>query len=130
MITADFAAEQGKYVMAVPGRPTDELSEGCNELIAQGAGVVLSVESLIETIFSDISCLKKKLSDDLILAPAEKLVYSSLGLCAKSLWELEFEALLYLPQRAWALKYRRDEEEYPHIAPLSFETGSNRAGWA
>lgn len=48
----------------------------------------------------------------------------------KSLWELEFEALLYLPQRAWALKYRRDEEEYPHIAPLSFETGSNRAGWA
>ena len=48
----------------------------------------------------------------------------------KSLWELEFEALLYLPQRAWALKYRRDEEEYHHIAPLSFETGSNRAGWA
>ena len=48
----------------------------------------------------------------------------------KSLWKLEFEALLYLPQRAWALKHRRDEEEYPHIAPLSFETGSNRAGWA
>lgn len=48
----------------------------------------------------------------------------------KSLWKLEFEALLYLPQRAWALKHHRDEEEYPHIAPLSFETGSNRAGWA
>lgn len=103
LITADFAAEQGKYVMAVPGRPTDELSEGCNELIAQGAGVVLSVESLIETIFSDISCLKKKLSDDLILAPAEKLVYSSLGLCAKSLWELEACTVLSLSELSGCL---------------------------
>lgn len=48
----------------------------------------------------------------------------------KRLWEMEFEALLYLPQRAWAQKYRRDEEEYPHIPPLSCETGSNREGWA
>ena len=48
----------------------------------------------------------------------------------KSLWELEFEALLYLPQRAWALKHHRDEGEYPHIPPLSYETGSNREGWA
>ena len=47
----------------------------------------------------------------------------------KRLWGMEFEALLYLPQRAWALKHCRDEEEYPHIPPLSFETGSNRAGW-
>lgn len=47
----------------------------------------------------------------------------------KRLWEMEFEALLYLPQRAWALKHRRDEEEYPHISPLSYETGSNREGW-
>ena len=47
----------------------------------------------------------------------------------KSPWGMEFEALLFLPRRAWALKHRRDEEEYPHISPLSVETGSNRAGW-
>ncbi len=103
LITADFAAEQGKYVMAVPGRLTDELSEGCNELIAQGADIVLSVESLIKTIFSDISDLKKKLSDDLTLAPAEKLVYSSLGLCAKSLWELEACTVLSLSELSGCL---------------------------
>ncbi|MCI9508537.1 MAG: DUF4240 domain-containing protein [Angelakisella sp.] len=47
----------------------------------------------------------------------------------KSLWQMEFEALLFLPRRAWAKKHRRDEDEYPHLPPLSFETGSNREGW-
>lgn len=47
----------------------------------------------------------------------------------KSLWQMEFEALLFLPRRAWAKKHCRDEDEYPHLPPLSFETGSNREGW-
>lgn len=39
LITADLALDQGKSVMAVPGRITDRLSEGCNWLISQGAGI-------------------------------------------------------------------------------------------
>lgn len=39
LITADLALEQGKSVMAVPGRVTDRLSEGCNWLISEGAGI-------------------------------------------------------------------------------------------
>ncbi|MDY3250418.1 MAG: DNA-processing protein DprA [Candidatus Choladocola sp.] len=89
LITAEFGAEQGKRVMAVPGRPGDELSEGCNELIAQGAEIILSVESFVKTVFPDYRKKQKKLSEDLILAPSEKLVYSSLGLHSKSIWELE-----------------------------------------
>lgn len=42
---------------------------------------------------------------------------------------MEFEALLYVPQKAWALKNNADIDEYPHIAPLSYETGSNENGW-
>lgn len=45
------------------------------------------------------------------------------------LWTMEFEALLYIPQRAWAKKHKKSEEDYPHIAPLSYETGSNTEGW-
>lgn len=45
---------------------------------------------------------------------------------AKDLWNMEFEALLYVPQKAWALKHKSSADEYPHIAPLSFETGSNQ----
>lgn len=96
LITADFAAEQGKQVFAVPGRPEDELSEGCNELIAQGAGVLLSAEDFIKINFPDYKEEKEKLSEDVLLAPAEKLVYSSLGLQSKSLWELEAATSLSL----------------------------------
>lgn len=47
LITADFALEQGRDVYALPGRVTDALSRGCNQLIAQGAGIILSVEDCL-----------------------------------------------------------------------------------
>lgn len=88
LITADCALEQGRSVMAVPGRLDDELSRGCNALIAQGAGVILSAESFCEQIFPDYRQQKKRKALHITLAPSEKLVYSSLGLHSKSLWEL------------------------------------------
>ena len=42
LITVDMALEQGKNVYAVPGRLTDRLSDGCNLLIRQGAGIALA----------------------------------------------------------------------------------------
>ncbi len=49
-ITVDMALEQGKNVYAVPGRLTDRLSDGCNLLIRQGAGIALSPEDLIREV--------------------------------------------------------------------------------
>ena len=49
-ITVDTALEQGKEVLAVPGRVTDRLSDGCNMLISQGAGVALHVEDVLERL--------------------------------------------------------------------------------
>ena len=89
LITADYALEQGRTVLAVPGRLDDELSRECNELIAQGAGVILSPESFAEQVFPDFRQQKKNKVSDIALAPSEKLVYSSLDLHSKSLWELE-----------------------------------------
>lgn len=48
LITVDMALEQGKDVHVVPGRITDRLSDGCNRLMTQGAGVFLSPESFAE----------------------------------------------------------------------------------
>lgn len=48
LITVDMALEQGREIYCVPGRVTDKLSEGCNKLIGQGAGIVLSVEDFLE----------------------------------------------------------------------------------
>ena len=50
MITADFALEQGKDIYAVPGRVTDSLSMGCNNLIRQGAGIINSVEDFVKDL--------------------------------------------------------------------------------
>jgi DNA processing protein len=46
-ITALFALEQGREVFAVPGMIDDELAQGCNTLIQEGAKLVTSVEDIV-----------------------------------------------------------------------------------
>lgn len=55
LITADHALEQGRDVMAVPGRVGDQLSEGCNRLIRQGAVMVTCFEDVCEVLCMDFS---------------------------------------------------------------------------
>ena len=45
------------------------------------------------------------------------------------LWKMEFEAILYVPMLAWAMKHGEDADSYPHITQKSYETGSNAKGW-
>lgn len=49
-ITVDRALEQGKDVYTIPGRLTDPLSRGCNQLIQQGARLVLSAEEILSEL--------------------------------------------------------------------------------
>ena len=51
LITVDMALEQGREVYALPGRVSDSLSDGCNRLIRQGAGVATCPEDLLEFFF-------------------------------------------------------------------------------
>ncbi len=48
LITAETALEQGRDIYALPGRITDELSEGTNRLIQDGAKSILTPEDLLE----------------------------------------------------------------------------------
>lgn len=67
-ITVDTALEQGREVLAIPGRVTDRLSDGCNYLISQGAGIAISVEDVLDRLwkiknvsaYSGLSCGKSK----------------------------------------------------------------------
>ncbi|MDO5344455.1 MAG: DNA-processing protein DprA [Lachnospiraceae bacterium] len=88
LITADLALEQGKDVYAVPGRSTDDLSRGCNRLIAQGAGVILTPERLMEELKLEQTTWEKFRKRQLSLAPEEELVYSNLDLLPKGLNEI------------------------------------------
>ena len=49
-ITVDMALEQGKEVLVLPGRITDALSFGCNRLIKQGAGILVSIEDIFQVL--------------------------------------------------------------------------------
>lgn len=51
-ITVTQALEQGKEVYAVPGRVTDLLSDGCNSLIKDGAGLADSVPTILDALSS------------------------------------------------------------------------------
>ena len=65
MITADLAIAQGKEVFALPGKISDENSEGPNELIKSGAYSALSAGDIIkkyEFLYGDVTDSEKLLS--------------------------------------------------------------------
>lgn len=49
-ITICQALEQGKEIFAVPGRITDGLSDGCNRIIAQGAGIAINPMAILDQL--------------------------------------------------------------------------------
>lgn len=89
LITADLALEQGKEVFAVPGRIYDALSEGCNNLIKQGANVYTNIDDIAQSL--NLKCGNKEKNDikiNLGLAHDEEKVYSEVDLQPKSLNEI------------------------------------------
>ncbi|HEY5669628.1 MAG TPA: DNA-processing protein DprA [Anaerolineales bacterium] len=50
LITAEFAADQGREVFAVPGNINAPKSVGCNRLIHQGARPLLTPEDVLESL--------------------------------------------------------------------------------
>ena len=102
LITVDAALEQGRDIYALPGRTCDELSYGCNNLIKQGAGVLLTPEDFLEEFTSNLSLrgeyssftaskqvTKSKNGKKIIFSsPEEKIVYDALDVNPKSMAEI------------------------------------------
>ena len=99
LITADLALEQGKDIMAIPGRITDPMSKGCNMLINAGARMANSPDDVMEilnmTIHHKVSSPAKKYNS---LAKNEKIVYSTLDSSPKHLEEIVYQTGLPLTE--------------------------------
>ena len=121
LITADFALEQGKDVYALPGRITDALSYGTNQLIRQGAYPIVSVEELLTDLKvkgvhagnagnTKEPCLRA-------LPATERTVYEALEILPKGLEELLEKTDLSIPALSAALdgliKKHLAEEGFP-----------------
>jgi DNA processing protein len=50
LITARYAAEFGREVMAVPGSPLDPRAQGCNQLIREGATLIQNADDVLEAV--------------------------------------------------------------------------------
>ena len=88
-ITVGDALDQGKQIFALPGRVTDALSKGCNQLIRQGADILTSPEDVLEylhlTYHKEQQMLEKDVS---MLNPKQQRVYAALDVEAKHLDQL------------------------------------------
>lgn len=86
LITVDFALEQGKEVFGVPGRVTDELSRGVNNILRLGAGVLTKPSDILFEYGIDtekkVTNLEKTKNT---LAERENMLYSKLDLQPKNL---------------------------------------------
>ncbi len=97
LITVDMANDQGKCVMVVPGRLTDNLSVGCLNLMYQGALPATSVEAVLEQLnikrqrkLSDVSPVFSDKSGD--IPEEQRRVYDVLTIEPRSVHAISVAA--------------------------------------
>ncbi len=76
LITARLALEQGRDIMAVPGRVDSPLSAGCHYLIQQGAKLISASQDILDEFGIQ---LKKAAPPSMAFSPKEKQVLDLLG---------------------------------------------------
>lgn len=96
LITVDMGLEQGKDIYALPGKVSDRLSEGCNNLIKMGAKLVTSPGDILEDLLTSYEINKSVgkscgNTDALLLSNMEKRIWEVLSMSPKYIEDIALE---------------------------------------
>jgi DNA processing protein len=95
LITAEFAADQGREVFSVPGSIYSPASRGTNRLIQSGARPLLSADEVLEALNLDVLSRQETVSEALPEDETERRLLQALS--AEPLHVDELGALCRLP---------------------------------
>lgn len=73
LITAGFAAEQGREVMAAPGNIANPLAIGCNKLIQDGVTPIVCLDDIIRALGIETAASESEICAE--LGKDEKIIY-------------------------------------------------------
>jgi len=76
LITVNFALEQGKDVLAIPGNINSLYSAGTNQLIKDGAQLVMEPQDVLESLCGPYDIVIDNNVDSLVLTNEEKIIYN------------------------------------------------------
>jgi len=101
LITASFAAEQGRDVLAVPGKVSSTTSAGTNELIKDGARLVQSADDIMEELsLSEVTPpgLEKMKDQSKRASMTKAYIYNSLNEDERRLYKELSDEPLYIDE--------------------------------
>jgi DNA processing protein len=128
LITATYAAEQGKEVFAVPGRITSPMSKGTNLLIKQGAHPLIDPQDVLDLLNMSLASEQKIVQKVLPNSPEEALLYQVVGDEPLHVDEISLQVKLPIEEvtstlalmelkgmvrKIFGMKYIAVQEEYP-----------------
>ena len=90
LITTDYALKYGKEIFALPGRVSDTLSEGCNDLIKSGASMLTEAEDMLFStgVYFENQDKRKSKKKKILLEKENEVVYSCLDLLPQGIEEI------------------------------------------
>lgn len=103
LITAEFAADQGRDVYAVPGSARSPASAGCHQLIREGATLVTSAQDILDELAVDAVRAAVQTRLELPESDAERKLYELIGADPRHVDELCSESGIAIQETSGVL---------------------------